>query len=250
MAYEILADVYDALMQEDVDYNEWSDYCIGLFEKHGLKGKRILDLGCGTGNITIPFSKKGYKMTGVDISAKMLMQAEQKARAENVDLLLLCEDITQLDLGDEKFDGALATFDTINYITEPQDLLQMLKNLHQILEDNGIFVFDINTEYKLQEILGDHIYTYYSDDVVYIWENEFDEEQQICYMDLTFFIKEKDLYRRYEENHAERVYAVEVLAEMLEDANFIFMGVYVPFSYEIAEDIEEEERLFLVAKKA
>lgn len=146
MAYESLAKVYDKIMREDVDYGEWARYTDSLFCESGIRGNKILDLGCGTGGITLEMSKLGREMSGVDISEAMIAEAKKKFAAENIDVKLYQQDISALTI-EEKFHGAMATFDTFNYLCDRAKLLSALKNIHAALEVGGVLVFDYNTAF-------------------------------------------------------------------------------------------------------
>lgn len=194
MAYETLAAMYDALM-DDVDYEAWADYIDRMLQKHGGPGKRLLDLGCGTGCISIPLAQRGYQVTGVDISEEMLAAAREKSRALQLDIDWRKQDLTSLQLFDEAgnemvFDAAIATFDVFNHLTDPEDLQMLFHTLNPLLTDEGVLLFDVQTPYKLREYLGNHIFTLHRDDVEYMWENHFDEETQICTMNITFFLRQ------------------------------------------------------------
>ena len=249
MAYESLAKVYDKIMREDVDYGEWARYTDSLFCESGIRGNKILDLGCGTGGITLEMSKLGREMSGVDISEEMIAEAKKKFAAENIDVKLYQQDISALTI-EEKFHGAMATFDTFNYLCDRAKLLSALKNIHAALEVGGVLVFDYNTRFKLADILGDNTYTYYSDETVYIWENEYNPNTQICKMQLTFFLrKQDDLYVRREEIHRQRAYSLAQWKKLLKESGFTFLHAYDQLSTEKVIKESFEEKIFVTAKK-
>lgn len=235
MAYETLAAMYDALM-DDVDYEAWADYIDRMLQKHGGPGKRLLDLGCGTGCISIPLAQRGYQVTGVDISEEMLAAAREKSRALQLDIDWRKQDLTSLQLFDEAgnemvFDAAIATFDVFNHLTEPEDLQMLFHTLNPLLADEGVLLFDVQTPYKLREYLGNHIFTLHRDDVEYMWENHFDEESQICTMNITFFLRQANgLYRRETMTQEERVYDLDLLRLWLKYSDFETAGVYEELS--------------------
>ena len=235
MAYETLAAMYDALM-DDVDYEAWADYIDRMLQKHGGPGKRLLDLGCGTGCISIPLAQRGYQVTGVDISEEMLAAAREKSRALQLDIDWRKQDLTSLQLFDEAgnemvFDAAIATFDVFNHLTDPEDLQMLFHTLNPLLTDEGVLLFDVQTPYKLREYLGNHIFTLHRDDVEYMWENHFDEETQICTMNITFFLRQANgLYRRETMIQEERVYDLDLLRLWLKYSDFETAGVYEELS--------------------
>ena len=251
MAYETLAAMYDALM-DDVDYEAWADYIDRMLQKHGGPGKRLLDLGCGTGCISIPLAQRGYQVTGVDISEEMLAAAREKSRALQLDIDWRKQDLTSLQLFDEAgnemvFDAANATFDVFNHLTEPEDLQMLFHTLNPLLADEGVLLFDVQTPYKLREYLGNHIFTLHRDDVEYMWENHFDEETQICTMNITFFLRQANgLYRRETMTQEERVYDLDLLRLWLKYSDFETAGVYEELS---ENDVKPEaHRAVFIAK--
>ncbi len=257
MAYETLASIYDILM-DDVNYEQWAEYLHAQLQKHNCPGKRLLDLGCGTGSITVPLARKGYDITAVDLSAEMLEQARAKtarceAEGESLQIDWQQQDMTQLDLYDAEdnfmmFDGVIATFDAFNYVTEPEALQFLLQDLSDHINDNGILMFDVQTPYKLREYLGNNIYTLHRPEVEYMWENHFDEEEQICQMDITFFLRQENgLYRRVTESHTERVYEIELLQLWLSMTGFEIVSIYQELSEQPLE--ADSHRAVFVARK-
>lgn len=258
MAYETLASIYDSLM-DDVDYVQWATYLHEQLQKCGCPGNRLLDLGCGTGNITIPLAQNGYIITAVDLSSEMLLQAKEKAAAvQSTGVQLQIDwqqqDMTMLDLYDAEdnlllFDGVIATFDAFNYITEPEALQFLLQDLADHMKENGVLIFDIQTPYKLREYLGNQIYTLHREDVEYMWENHFDEEEQICQMDITFFLRQKNgLYQRVSESHTERVYEPELLRLWLQLSGFDVLGIYQELS-ELPLETESHRAVFVARRR-
>ena len=257
MAYESLASIYDILM-DDVNYEQWAEYLHTQLQKHHCPGNQLLDLGCGTGNVTIPLAQKGYHITAVDLSEEMLVQAREKTMqleqsGAPVEIDWQQQDMTMLDLYDEEdnfllFDGVVATFDAFNYITEPEALQFLLQDLADHMQDDGVLIFDMQTPYKLREYLGNNIYTLHRPDVEYMWENHFDEEEQICQMDITFFLRQENgLYSKVIETHTERVYEPELLQLWLNLAGFDVLGVYQELSELPLQD--DSHRVVFVARR-
>lgn len=256
MAYETLAFIYDKLM-DDIDYEQWAAYLHEQLQKHDCPGNRLLDLGCGTGNITIPLAQKGYDITAIDLSAEMLAQAKAKTdtlrnAGKSLSIDWQAQDMTALELYDDDnfllYDGVIATFDAFNYILEPEALQFLLQDLADYMNDDGILIFDIQTPYKLRKYLGNNIYTLHREDVEYMWENQFDTEEQICQMDITFFLRQENgLYQKVTESHTERVYEPDLLQLWLNLSGFDVLGIYQELSELPLE--EESHRAVFVAKR-
>ena len=243
--YHILANVYDRL--QDIDYEKFADYYEAVFGKFGIKPKLVLDLGCGTGNITLPMAKRGYDMIGVDLSQEMLGIATEKAKEKNKEILFLNQDMTEFELYGTV--GAMVSaLDSINYLTEDGQLESMLKLLHYYLDPGGIFIFDINTEYKFKNILDGQAFVYDEDDVYCVWNNDYDEEEKICYFDLNFFLKDENgTYKRFDEYQEERAYSTDEIEKIIKNCNLELLGVYDNLSFNPPR--EDSERLFFVIKR-
>lgn len=244
-AYSGFAEVYDFLMK-DVDYDGWVDYIEEVFQRTGAKPKTILDLACGTGNITNRLARKGYDMVGVDISCEMLIFAKDKSYDLGLDVKYFNQDMRELDFS-KKVDSIICMCDGFNYILEEKDLLSVFKNVHYLLKDDGLFIFDISSYYKIAEILGNNVYGENYEDVSYIWHNYFDEETNICELDLTIFKREKELFRRHQECHFQRAYTREEIYNLLGKAGFESIVVHKSFSFE--EFKQNDERICFICKK-
>lgn len=243
--YKGFAYVYDKLMG-DVDYKAWVNYVEQIINNNTNKVNKILELACGTGNITIPLAKKGYNIVGVDISEDMLMIAKNKSMENNLNIFFIHQNMVDLEL-DKKFDCVLIMCDGVNYITDKDDLLKLFKKVYNILEDKGMFIFDISSAYKIKNILGNNTFGEDLDDVCYLWQNYFDEESQILEMDLTIFIKEGKCYRKEEEFHTQRAYDVGEVIKLLNKINFKCIKTYDEFNFDSHKD--DSERIFFVAKR-
>lgn len=235
-SYMDFAYVYDKLI--DQNYEKWADYIEKIFELKGKKPDLVLDLGCGTGSITNILAKRGYDMIGVDLSPDMLNVARDKAMEENLDVLYLCQDIREFELYGT-VDAVICTLDVLNYITDPKDLDKVFALVRNYLNPDGIFIFDINTEYKLKNVLGNNTFVNDENGVFYTWENEYLENISNQY--LTFFAENKDgLYERFDENHVQRAYSVDEIKEKLLNNKMTFEGEYELFSFEKPRDICEK----------
>ena len=227
-SYTDFAYIYDKLI--DQDYEKWADYIEEIFKKHKVNPKLVLDLGCGTGSITNILAKRGYDMIGVDLSPDMLNVARDKAAEENLDVLYLCQDIREFELYGT-VDAIICTLDVLNYITDAKDLEQVFALVKNYLNPDGIFIFDINTEHKLKNILGNNTFINDENGIFYTWENEFKEN--ISEQFLTFFVETTDgLYERFEENHIQRAYTTEEIRKILTDNGLSTEAEYKLFTFD------------------
>lgn len=245
-SYNELAHYYDVLMY-DVDYENWIAYILSIFKKEGFEPQKILDTACGTGNITIPMSKLGYRMTGVDLSSDMLAIAESKARQNKQNIKFYNQDIACLNIN-ENYDAVLCMCDGVNYIIEEEKLQSYFNLVYQRLEKQGIFIFDISSYNKLNTLLGNNILFEEKDNIYYIWENQFDENDHTLEMHLTFFAPDKGLYRKFEEWHLQKAYQQADLKKALEKAGFSKICSYDFMNFKNADD--NSERIAFVAIKA
>lgn len=241
--YNKFASLYDDLIN-DVDYQKWADYYFKIFERYGLKPQLGLDLGCGTGNMTLELSKRGVDMTGVDISEDMLMVAREKSENENI--LYLNQDMTEFELyGTVSF--VISSLDCINYITDKRDLLKVFKLVNNYLDPGGLFIFDINTDYKLEHILGDNTFILENDNSFCAWQNEFDKKRRVCDFYLTFFSKNGAKYTRFDEEHTERAYSIDEISTLIEKAGMKLLKVYDSLSFNSPK--KDSQRVFFVVQE-
>lgn len=244
MAYGQLSEVYDKLIYEDINYESIAEFILEICKEHNISYENYLDLACGTGNLTIPLAKNFKNIFAVDISEEMLVEAYEKLRAKRLNGKVICQDMCELDLN-KKFNLITVALDGTNYITDEDDLRDYFEAVQNHLAEDGLFVFDINSAYKLAEVLGNNIYTYNEEDVFYTWENVFSDE--IVSMYLTFFIKRGDLYERFDEEHIERAYEVNYLEEVLNSVGLEIIKIYDNYSYESVQ--ATTERIVFIVKK-
>lgn len=251
--YENFAYIYDELM-DDAEYEKWVAHIEKLIEISGAKVKNILELACGTGNITIPLTKRNYDIAGIDISESMLDVAMNKSHELGIPLVLLQQDIVELDFDLYDLDCVLCACDGFNYITSLEDLKKVFSKVYELLKPGGLFIFDISSFYKLSEILGNN-YMYDSrENISCMWTNYFDEDTQLIDMELDFFVKvdvddveEDNLFEKFSERHVQRAHKEEELTKLLEECGFNGINVYGDF--EIEKPHSNSERLFFTAKK-
>ena len=244
MAYGEFAKIYDELINEDINYDEMVERIIDICNSYNLELNDYLDIACGTGNVTIRLAKYFKNIYGVDLSEDMLREAFDKFKESRIKGKIICQDMTELSLNRE-FDLITSVLDSTNYITDLNDLQNYFNGVYNHLKSNGLFIFDVNSYYKLSEILGNNIYTYSEEEVFYTWENVF--ENNLLSMFLTFFVKKGDLYERFEEEHLERAYTEKELEKELEKANLEVLAKFAGHTENYVQ--ANTERIVYVIKK-
>lgn len=219
-AYTGFASVYDRFM-EDVPYGEWKNYLVEILQQEGVFDGLVCELGCGTGKMTRLLAADGYDMIGIDASHEMLSRAMEQ---ESEGILYLAQDMREFELyGTVR--AVISICDTMNYLLEDADILQVFRLVNNYLDPGGIFIFDLNTEYRFLERMGNQTFSEHRDEGSLIWDNYYDEEEKINEYDLTLFIlEEHGLYRKYEETHYERSYGLADIIRLLQEAGMKFIN--------------------------
>lgn len=243
--YTSLAQVYDQLTQ-DVAYDQRLAYIQQLFQAFDCSPKLVLDLACGTGTMTTLLAKAGYDMTGVDDSAEMLDEARKKAREQSLDILYLNQSMQEFELYGS-VDAVLCLLDGLNYLTEDGDLEQTFALVENYLEPGGLFIFDLNTKYKMEYILAGNVFCGSGDNSFYTWESVFDPEAELAEYTLNLFVREQTLYRRFTEYHYQRAYGKRKVLSALKRAGLEFLAEYDDLTF--TSPSRSSEKVFYVAKK-
>ncbi len=244
--YSIFAEVYDSLT-EDVEYVRRADYITGLLRRYGCEPEIILDLGCGTGTMTTLMAKKGYSMIGVDMSPEMLAVASEKAVNDGLDILYLNQPMEDFELYGS-VGAVISLLDSINYITEEKELEQTFRLVHNYLDPDGLFIFDINTAYKLKNILPGNTFCGESDKAFYAWENVYDPDYSICEFTLNFFIKNGETYTRHSETHYQRAYTDSFIKRLLTKCGFEVLDSFDDLT--LNSPSRNAQKVFYIARKA
>ncbi len=241
--YKEAAGFYDKLTS-DVDYEKYTEFFSDIFNKHAEKHPHsVVDLGCGTGSLTILMAEKGYDMTGVDASPEMLSSAYSK---KSPGILWINQDFTELDLFGT-YDAAVSLLDCINHMPNEALVRKYFHNIRYFIEPGGLFIFDINTEYKFEHVYKDNVFYSVDDDLSYIWQNDYDSKTGICTMDITFYQNDGEIYRRVDTVNKEKSYSVAKLSELLNESGFTVEALYGDCVLEEPTDITE--RIFLVCRR-
>lgn len=248
-SYGSLALLYDKLIYEDVDYKKYGEFITHICDKHSINRRNYLDLACGTGNLSVELGAGFRENYVLDLSTEMLSEAESKFRSRGLKAKFICQNIVSLNLN-KKFDLITCCLDSTNYILEEDELESYFSGVYNHLDKDGIFIFDINSYYKIKNVLGNNTFTYDNDEVYYIWQNYFEDE--IVDMCLTFFVKEDGHYNRFDECHTERAYKLSNLVKLIKNTGFEVITICENYEEDKILDEENEpetERITFVVKK-
>lgn len=244
-SYEFFARFYDSLT-DNVEYEQRADYIINLLEeKHSHQMGLTLDLACGTGTLTLLLKEKGIDVFGVDGSCDMLSVAQQKSFEKGFNTLFLCQQMDELDLYGT-IDTCVCTLDSLNHIIDEKAFEKAIERVSVFMDKGGCFLFDLNTIYKHREVLADNSFVFENDEVFCVWQNT-PADNDIVEIDLDFFVRYNDTYKRYSEFFRERAYSLEFVKKTLKKYSFSMEGVYGDLSYSSPKD--DEERVIIVARK-
>lgn len=213
--YGKFAGLYDPLMK-DVDYDRWAEYIASFLPEGSL---RIADCACGTGEITIRLAKMGYTLTGIDISEDMLRIAAEKARKSALKLPFICQNMAELQLHRPQ-DALVCACDGVNYLDSLEQVGRFFSAAYAVLKPNGLLLFDISSRHKLENVLDCNTFAEDDGERAYIWKNCYDPESRLISMELSFYEKQGELYRRFEESHIQRAHEEKELLSAMEKAGF------------------------------
>ncbi|MBQ6060165.1 MAG: class I SAM-dependent methyltransferase [Clostridia bacterium] len=245
--YQAFAELYDELM-DDVDYESWADYYTRLLSIYGVRNGKICECACGTGGLTIPLYRRGFQMTGVDISREMLWEAAQKSRKLGIAMPFVQQDMKALNLH-RPMDAVLATCDGVNYLLTEEDLLSFFRAAHRAVKPGGALIFDVSTPHKLKNVLCSGLMAEDRENITYMWQNSWNERQRTVSLDLVFFVREKEnQYRRIEEHQKQRAWDEKTLKENLWHAGFRAVSIYGDFTLNSSTD--ENQRWHVAATRS
>ncbi|MFX3624464.1 MAG: class I SAM-dependent methyltransferase [Ectobacillus sp.] len=247
MEYGQFALLYDELMS-DVPYEKWVQFVERKYKETGLAGKKLLDLACGTGNITLPLVQSGYDVTGVDLSGDMLAIAQQKLMEAGCSVTFYEQDMRELELP-EQFDCIVIFCDSLNYVTEEAGIKETFARISNHLKEDGLFLFDVHSLYKIHYVFKNKTYTINEEDVALIWNCFEGEQPNSVEHDLTFFVKDEteNVYHRFDEFHVQRTYEIKQLRMWLEESGFSVISITGDFEEKAVTP--ETERIFFAAIK-
>ncbi len=215
-------------------------------EKLRQERNTVLDLGCGTGTLTELLAREGFDMIGVDNAEEMLRIAMEKRERSGLDILYLLQDMRELELFGT-VGAVVSVCDSLNYLLDEEDIVQTFERVNNYLYPQGIFVFDFNTVYKYRTVIGDATIAENREDCSFIWENYYHEDEEINEYDLTVFVAEGQLFRRFQEVHYQRGYRLSQMKRLLERAGLEFLEALDADTH--GEVRQESERIYVVARK-
>ena len=245
-AYTSFARVYDTFM-DNIPYEEWAEYLTALLKEHNVTDGLVLDLGCGTGTMTELLASEGYDMIGADYSEDMLEIAMEKRAESGHDILYLLQDMREFELyGTVR--AVVSVCDSVNYITEEEDLEEVFRLVNNYLDPKGVFIFDFKTLYNYQTVLGDRTIAEKREECSFIWDNYYYEDEKINEYELTLFIQDEgDMYRKFEEIHYQRAYTLEEMIRLVKASGLEFVTAYDAFTKNAPN--EKSERIYIVARE-
>ena len=240
------AKVYDKFT-ENTGVGERTRYLYSLLSRFGVSHGILLDLACGTGAVSEAFIQLGYDVISVDLSYDMLMQARQRLAAYGGKALILAQDMRELDLFGT-INACVCCLDSINHLTDPADVQRVFDRVSLFTEPGGVFLFDVNTVYKHEEILGSNTFVYEDESDFLVWQNEYDPADHTVQMLIDIFSSDgAGKYTRECDEVTERAYPSEALEKMLFTAGFSEVFRFGDLSYN--EPGNEEQRIYFAAVK-
>ncbi|MEB7656932.1 class I SAM-dependent methyltransferase [Mammaliicoccus vitulinus] len=238
MAYNRMSNFYD-LLTDDQPYDKWKAIVGHFTTGHD---NEILDIGCGTGRLTTQLLDYG-NVSGLDLSTEMLEIAESR----NADIKWYCQDMRDLDLP-QKYDVVTIFCDSLNYITDPEDVLQVFNYVNSYLNDGGLLIFDVHSIYKMNHQFNNCNYIDETEQLTLAWQAIAGEEPNSVYHQMSFFAEREDgLYERFDEEHYQVTFEIQLYKQLLEFAGFDVKNVFTDFNIDDFND--EGDRHFIVAQK-
>ncbi|WP_102274497.1 class I SAM-dependent DNA methyltransferase [Cytobacillus massiliigabonensis] len=247
MTYGKFAYLYDELMK-DVPYDKWVELVKGHVSKYNITGKRLLDLACGTGELSIKFAEEDFEVTGVDLSEDMLMVAQGKAADKAMSVQFFQQNMAELE-GLGKFDVIGIFCDSLNYLQSEQEVMNTFSRVYDHLDDQGLFIFDVHSIHKIMQIFMNQTFALNDEEISYIWHSYQGEHPNSVEHDLSFFVLDQrsGQYERYDELHFQRTFPIDVYGNWLKDSGFEVLKVTADF--EAVSPNTQSERIFFICRK-
>lgn len=242
--YRYFSRFYDALTF-NVNYPAQAKYLSGLILEHTRRPvELVLDLCCGTGSLSQELSGMGWEMICADASPEMLSVAASKQYP--MQPLFLCQKAEELDLYGT-IDACVCALDSLNHLSGPKTLEAAIGKVSLFLAPGGVFVFDLNTEYKHRKVLDRNVYVYETEEIYCVWRNDCKADGRVE-ITLDFFATEDDgSYTRYSECFTERLFSHRQVLDILKRTGLEFVAVMGEGSSN--PPTETDERVIYVARK-
>lgn len=235
MSYETFSYYYDSLMDPQF-YDDYYHFIV----QHSSVGE-VLELGCGTGEIAIRLAKNHYKVFATDLSEDMLEVAKQKAMYENIDLMLQRVDMSDFSTS-YPVDLILCLCDSINYLLNSDSIIQTFKNVYASLKENGTFIFDVDSLYKMNTILKDYREEDEDEEFSFRWNVDWLDDGYVCHH---IYIHDKIENEVVQEDHYQKTYSINQYCQWLNLVGFYDIDIYSDF-----DDYQECcERVIFVCRK-
>lgn len=247
MAYQQMANLYDKLMA-DAPYDQWAKLTKDVLKQSTIPVHNMVDLGCGTGQITTRLANMGYQMTGLDYSVDMLSYAEQRASEQRLSIQWINQDLREME-GLTGMDAVVSYCDVMNYITSQEELHVVFSHVAKMLKENGLFIFDVHSLYHVANNLVNQTFATVDEDMSSIWFCSEGDEQGEMFHDLTFFVSNGESYSRFDEFHHQKTFSIEKYQNLLEQNGLQIRNIYSDFSLKSESTLEKAERIFFVAEK-
>lgn len=246
MSYSKFAYLYDDLMK-DAPYSDWIRITKELIKKYDINPNSIVDLGCGTGNITLLLSKEGYNLIGIDLSSDMLAVAYEKIHSQKLSVSLLEQNMKEFELA-HTVDLVISFCDSMNYLNGFEEVRETFKRVYTNLNYGGYFIFDMHSPYKITDVFKDQTFAWNDEAISVIWQTEVDNSSLMVEHDLSFFVELEDgLYERINETHKQQTYTSDTISELLSETGFELLELFADFNINHLDN--QSERIFYVAKK-
>ena len=246
MSYDDFSRFYD-LLTDNVEYEKRADYFCRLLSMCGIKGGILLDLGCGTGSMSVQMAGRGYDVIGVDSSVGMLNAAQQKMYESGMQMLLLNQNMQEIDLYGT-VDCAICVLDGINHLCNSSEVKKTFDKVSLFMNPGGVFAFDVNTIYKHKNVLADNVFVYEPENLFCTWQNNYNSADNSVEITLDFFEEEDGVYYRSGESFTEQAYELDDIRKWLENSGFEVIGVYDDMTTDNVKP-DSERAVFLAKKK-
>jgi|YelNatPaOPRAMG01_1025707.scaffolds.fasta_scaffold11714_2 ubiquinone/menaquinone biosynthesis C-methylase UbiE len=244
--FTAVASFYDKLMT-GVPYEEWVRYLRKLIRKLDTNVHTVLDLACGTGNVSEILYDQGFEVQGVDISPEMIKVAREKAQNKHFSIPYHIQDAAELSLEKHDFDLCVSLFDSLNYILDPNKMQNVMNRVFDHLRNGGLFIFDMNSMYALENGFFDQQNLYEDDPVRYVWRSEFNPDTRICRIRMHFIVNDGSGEKEFRETHIQYAYREEEVREMLLKAGFRELQTFHRYTFKPVNPITD--RIFYASRK-